>query len=136
MDKKAEKKVKLVIGIVIIAIALWWSAGAIEDFLSPYKFVSEVSAQPADYMGKSMYILGVIEEGSLQREGSAYKFRLTDGNATLNVVYEGQLPSDMKQTVGITVIGVLVSKDAVKANNVLAKCPSKYEQTLKQSYGK
>ncbi len=127
---------KLILGIVIIALALLWSASAIENFLSPYKFVSEVAAQPQEFMGRSVYILGVIEEGSLQREGSAYRFRLSDGNATLNVIYDGQMPSDMKQSVGITVIGVLVSKDTVKASSVLAKCPSKYEQTLKQSYAK
>lgn len=133
MDKKLEKKIKLAAGAAIIVLALLWSASAMESFLSPYKFVSEVAASPQDFIGRNAYILGIIEEGTLRREGSTYRFRLSDGNASLNVIYEGQLPSDLKKTVGITVIGTLVSEDTIKADNVLAKCPSKYEQTLKQS---
>ncbi|MFQ5800436.1 MAG: cytochrome c maturation protein CcmE [Candidatus Hydrothermarchaeales archaeon] len=64
---------------------------------------------------------------------NTYTFKLTDGNATIDVEYTGDIPGTFKPGVGITVIGNLVSPDKVAAHKLLAKCPSKYEQTLRDA---
>ncbi|MEE8358701.1 MAG: cytochrome c maturation protein CcmE, partial [Candidatus Hydrothermarchaeales archaeon] len=62
-----------------------------------------------------------------------YTFRLTDGNATIDVEYTGDVPGTIKPDVGVTVIGTLVSPDKVVANKLLLKCPSKYEQDIRDT---
>lgn len=128
-----NKKLKLLAGVIIVLLSLWMSVDAIGDFLNPIKFVSEVTAQPEPYLNRGVQIAGHIVPGSMQMVAPGYyKFKLTDYNATINVEYSGAPLPELKPGVGITVVGVLTSPDAIKSSKVLIKCPSKYEQTLQE----
>jgi cytochrome c-type biogenesis protein CcmE len=134
LDRQEKKKIKLAVGIVIVVLLLLMSIDAIGNFLNPLKFVSEVTAQPEEYLNRNVQVVGVIVDGTWEQTGpNTYTFELTDGNATVDVEYTGDIPGTFKPGVGITVIGSLVSPDKVVANKLLAKCPSKYEQTLKDA---
>ncbi|RMF91788.1 MAG: cytochrome c maturation protein CcmE [Methanobacteriota archaeon] len=134
MDQKQKKKVKLAAGILIVVLLILASINSIGNFLNPLKFVSEVTAQPEQYLNRNVQVVGVIVEGTWQQTGpNTFTFQLTDGNDTVDVVYTGDVPGTFKPGVGITVIGTLVSEDKVVANKLLAKCPSKYEETLKDA---
>lgn len=134
MDRKKAKQVKLVVGVSIIILMLAISADAIGDFLDPLKLVSEVTAQPEDYLNRNIQVVGFIVEDTWQKTGpNTYIFRLTDGNATIDVEYTGDVPGTIKPDVGVTVIGTLVSPDKVVANKLLLKCPSKYEQDIRDT---
>jgi cytochrome c-type biogenesis protein CcmE len=79
-------------------------------------------------------VVGVIVDGSWEQTGpNTYVFKLQDEFDTVDVEYTGDVPGTFKPGVGITVIGTLVSPDKVEANKLLAKCPSKYEETLKEA---
>lgn len=132
-----EKKHKVALGIVIIALSLWAGIGAIEDFLNPIKFVSEVTADPGKYMNRNVQVAGLIIRETIKPgpTPNSYRFKLTDGNATINVEYSGTDPvPELRPGVGVTVIGVLVSEDTLKSNKILRKCPSKYQEKLTQTY--
>lgn len=132
-----DKKLKLLAGVIIIILSLWMSVGAIEDFLNPIKFVSEVTARPEQHLNRGVQIAGHIVQGSMQMAAPGYyKFRLTDYNATINVEYSGVPLPELKTGVGITVVGVLTSPDTIKSSKVLIKCPSKYEQSLQERKAK
>jgi cytochrome c-type biogenesis protein CcmE len=82
-------------------------------------------------MNKNVQVVGVVVDGTWEQVGpNTFEFKLTDGNDTVDVEYTGDVPGTFKPGVGITVIGTLVSPDKVVANKLLAKCPSKYEETL------
>ncbi len=132
---RGSKKVKLLLGIAVIVLALWLGASSIDDFLNPLKFVSEVAAEPGNYMNRSVQVVGLIVPGSWREEGGAYYFRLTDGNATMNVVYRGEpMPTSIRPETGVTVIGVLTAPDTIRSEKILLKCPSKYQQSLEEVY--
>ncbi|GBE18890.1 cytochrome c-type biogenesis protein CcmE [archaeon BMS3Abin16] len=134
VDRKSSKKVKLFIGVAVILLLLGMSANSIGEFLNPLKFVSEVTAEHETYMNRSVQVVGFIVESSWQQVGSnSYVFKLTDGNATVDVEFTGDVPGTFKPGIGITVIGTLVSPDKVAAYKLLAKCPSKYEQSIKDT---
>ncbi len=134
MDRKKAKQVKLIVGVSIIILMLAISANAIGDFLDPMKLVSEVTSRPEDYLNRNIQVIGFIVEGTWQKTGpNTYTFRLTDGNATIDVEYTGDVPGTIKPDVGVTVIGTLVSPDKVVANKLLLKCPSKYEQDIRDT---
>jgi cytochrome c-type biogenesis protein CcmE len=131
MNRQERKKVKLALGVVAIILLLLLSIDSIGNFLNPLKFVSEVTAQPEEYMNKNVQVVGVVVDGTWEQVGpNTFEFKLTDGNDTVDVEYTGDVPGTFKPGVGITVIGTLVSPDKVVANKLLAKCPSKYEETL------
>jgi cytochrome c-type biogenesis protein CcmE len=128
-----EKKHKVILALVIVALSLWAGISAIEDFLNPIKFVSEVTADPGKYMNRNVQIAGLIIKETIQQGDApnSYRFKLTDGNGTLNVEYSGSDPvPELRPGVGVTVIGVLVSKDTIRSNKILRKCPSKYQEKL------
>ncbi|MEK6977285.1 MAG: cytochrome c maturation protein CcmE [Candidatus Hydrothermarchaeota archaeon] len=135
MTGRRRKELKLLLAVAIIAVSLWFAAGATENFLNPIRYVSEVAAQPQDYMGRSVQVAGLIVEGSWVEVGpNAYSFLLTDGNATIKVEYAGPLPGTFKPGVGITAIGTMTGADTLRAEKLLAKCPSKYQQELGKVY--
>lgn len=134
LNRHEKKKVKLAIGILAVVLLLLFSIDSIGNFLNPLKFVSEVTAKPEEYLNRNVQVVGVIVEGTWEQVGpNSFIFKLTDGNATVDVEYIGDVPGTFKPGVGITVIGTLVSPDKVVANKLLAKCPSKYEETLKDA---
>lgn len=134
MERRTAKKLKLLLGVLIIALSIWAAAASVEDFLNPIRSVSEVAEQPEVYMNRTVQVAGFIVKESIQREGSVYKFNLTYRNATMSVIYSGSEPVPvLNPGVGVTVIGVLKSRDAIASNKILIKCPSKYqEETGKQ----
>lgn len=134
MNRKRSKEVKFALGVIIIILILVMSANNIGTFLNPLKFVSEVTAQPEEYMGRNVQVVGFIVNGTWNQTGPFdYSFRLTDGNATIDVEYSGEVPGKFKPDVGITVIGTLVTPEKVLANKLLAKCPSKYEADIRST---
>jgi cytochrome c-type biogenesis protein CcmE len=134
LDRAKSKKIKLFSGISIIIILLAMSVNAIGNFLNPLKFVSEVTAQPEEYLNRNVQVVGFIMEGTWEQVGpSSYQFKLTDGNATVDVEFTGDIPGTFKPDVGITIIGTLISPQKVVANRLLAKCPSKYEQSIRDT---
>ncbi len=133
---RLSKRKKLVIGVLIIALTFWMSFESIEAFVYPSKLVRDVAAEPELYLNKYVKVVGVVKEGSVESIGSnQIRFKLADGVASIDVIasqqYRGAL-SELKTGNGITVIGTLVSSDTLRADQILAKCQSKYEATIRQ----
>lgn len=132
-----NKKTKVALGVAVVLLGLWMSVSAIEDFLDPIKFVSEVTAQPGEYLNRNVQVAGLIVQDSLEKgvDPNSYAFDLTDGNATIRVEYSGSDPvPKVKPGVGVTVIGVLTTEDTLTSNKILIKCPSKYQEELTKAY--
>lgn len=136
MERRTAKKLKLLLGVLVIALSIWAAAASVEDFLNPIRSVSEVAEQPESYMNRTVQVAGFIVKESIQREGSVYKFNLTYRNATMGVIYSGSEPVPvLNPGVGVTVIGVLKSRDAIASNKILIKCPSKYQEEAEGKSG-
>ncbi len=134
MNRRKARQIKFVLGMAVVLLLVGLSLNSIGNFLNPLKFVSEVTAQPEQYLNRNVQVVVFIVEGTWQQTGpNDYAFELTDGNATVNVEYAGDIPGTFKPGVGITVIGTFVSPDRVVANKLLAKCPSKYEQDIRST---
>ena len=121
----------------MILLGIWVSASSIEDFLNPIKFVSEVTAQPEDYVNRNVQVAGLIVKETIERgeDPNSYFFDLTDGTSTIRVRYRGSDPiPDVKPGVGVTVIGTLSPDGTLASNKVLFKCPSKYQEALDKVY--
>ncbi|MFQ5888023.1 MAG: cytochrome c maturation protein CcmE [Candidatus Hydrothermarchaeales archaeon] len=138
MDKRKAKKVKLGVGILIILLSLYVGFGVMDDFISPIRGVSEVTAQPERYLNRNVQVAGAIVSGSWREDPNqlnTYHFKLYEGDEVIDVVYTGTVPTNLKKDVGITAVGIMTSPTKLEADKLLTKCPSKYESKLPQSTG-
>ncbi len=92
-------------------------------FFSP----SQVAAKEAP-IGKSFRIGGLVEEGSVKREGNSttVMFAVTDTIKTIPVVYTGILPDLFREGKGVVAQGKISSSGIFQADEVLAKHDENY----------
>ena len=92
-------------------------------FFSP----SQVVAKEAP-IGKSFRIGGLVEEGSVKRQGNSttVNFAITDTAETIKVAYTGILPDLFKEGKGVVAQGKIASDGIFYADEVLAKHDENY----------
>jgi cytochrome c-type biogenesis protein CcmE len=69
---------------------------------------------------------GLVEEGSVRKDGSEVRFRITDLQRSLEVVYRGILPDLFREGQGVIAEGTLGADGVFTARDVLAKHDEKY----------
>jgi len=128
---------KVLIGIAIIVIVLVIAYSSLSQFLSPYKYVWEVK-EDSKYSSEPVYVAGLIVDGSFRQVSDnpkVYEFDLTDGKMNMHVVYEGDLPAAFDPSQGCVVYGTIGPDGTFKAVKLLAKCPSKYQEKIRERAG-
>jgi len=92
-----------------------------------YKHVDEVMAAPAQWYGKSLSLHGFVDGVPLHRPNSLdYRFKVKSGAYVVDATYTGLIPDTFKEGSEIVARGRL-SADGFHADNITAKCPSRYE---------
>ena len=96
-----------------------------------------LSQAPKD---RTFRIGGLVESGSLVREGDALsvRFNVTDGARSIPVAYKGILPDLFKEGKGVVAQGKLTPEGTFRASEVLAKhdenyMPPEAAEALKQA---
>lgn len=89
----------------------------------PYLTVSEVIS--GEYVGKRVLVLGRIVNGSIATVGDQLVFEMTDGGEVLEVRHQG--PVNLSDGTEVVVEGTYMEKGYLKAQQILTRCPSKYE---------
>jgi len=116
-----DKRTLLGILTILFCIALGYSA--INNYLVHYETVGDVLSHPSTG--------DVRVSGKLASEptsnGATYNFQMTDGNATMDVMFKGNLPSSFSLDSDVVVQGKLGEDNVFRAVTVITKCPSKFE---------
>jgi cytochrome c-type biogenesis protein CcmE len=123
--KPRQKRLALALGGVaavgaIVALVLNAFQSNLVFFYSP----TQVAAQEAP-KGRTFRVGGLVQEGSVQREGTKVNFVITDTAQTVRVRYEGILPDLFKEGKGVVAQGQLQGGEFV-AREVLAKHDENY----------
>ncbi|MGE5507454.1 MAG: cytochrome c maturation protein CcmE [Chitinophagales bacterium] len=128
-----KKRTKVLLGVGLIVVALAALMGlALSRSQTYYVTLSELTAQPAARAGQQLRVNGRLVGSSVtfDPEKVMLKFQLRDGQKTMPVVYNGVRPGNFEDNIEVLVEGQF--KDGVfVAENVLTKCPSKYEAKTK-----
>lgn len=69
---------------------------------------------------------GLVEAGSVQKDGQIVRFTVTDTHKTISVVYRGILPDLFREGQGVIAEGALGSDGIFAAREVLAKHDENY----------
>ena len=86
---------------------------------------TQVAANEAP-LGRTFRIGGMVEKGSVRREGVDVRFVVTDTAKSMPVVYRGQLPDLFREGKGVVAQGELGTDGVFRAREVLAKHDENY----------
>lgn len=126
-------KVALSVAVLIGGIAYLLHATAGEAF-EYYKHVDEVVPDLAQWQKKPLQIHGYVLPGSIQKRLDPvtskleYKFVEVNCDKQLDVHYVGVVPDTFKDGAEVVAKGQL-DGERLQAQEIMAKCPSKYQAT-------
>jgi cytochrome c-type biogenesis protein CcmE len=115
----------IVAGLAIMGIAAALVLNAFRSNMVFFFTPSQIAAHEAP-TGRSLRIGGLVEVGSIKREGVKVHFIVTDTAKSLPVVYTGILPDLFKEGKGVVAEGELGADGVFQATQVLAKHDENY----------
>jgi cytochrome c-type biogenesis protein CcmE len=131
----ANKKIKFIVGgVVILALIVYLIVSAVSSAGSYYREVGEVLAQQTTLTGKSLRVSGNVVRESIQYDAPtlSLSFSISDPNDAskqLAIHFHGVQPDQIgREGASAIVEGKLLPGGTVEANNLLLKCPSRYEE--------
>ncbi|MDQ8728578.1 cytochrome c maturation protein CcmE [Bradyrhizobium sp. LHD-71] len=126
MTRKQRRLVLIGSALTVLAIAAALVLNALRDsivFFSTPSMAAEKSIPP----GQRFRLGGLVQAGSLERgKQLQVKFVVTDGNASLPVMFTGILPDLFREGQGVISEGALDAAGVFKADTVLAKHDETY----------
>jgi cytochrome c-type biogenesis protein CcmE len=135
---RRRKRLALAIGALLAlggATALVLTA--FQDSLVFFYSPSELADKPPA-PDRRVRIGGLVEPGSLEKNGQDVRFRITDLTRTVTVTYRGLLPDLFREGQGVVAQGTLAADGGFRASEVLAKhdetyMPPEVAEALKKS---
>jgi cytochrome c-type biogenesis protein CcmE len=122
---KKRRRIQMVaIAAVMLAAATAIVGYAMRDGIEFFRSPSQLSDHPPRD-GERFRLGGLVEEGSLSRDGGTVRFVVTDGGASLPVVFSGLLPDLFREGPGVIAMGRL-DGDTFTASEVLARHDESY----------
>ena len=111
------------LGVLCVAAALVLTAlnDNIVFFYSPSQLADKKPAPD-----RRLRIGGLVEQGSVQKDGQEVRFKVTDLKQSVAVVYRGLLPDLFREGQGVIAEGSLGADGVFTAREVLAKHDEKY----------
>jgi len=125
LQPRARRAVYVVGVLCAIALAVGLVLNALRTNLVFFFTPTQVAAHEAP-RSRAFRIGGLVEQGSLRREGSTARFSVTDMSRSLSVVYTGILPDLFREGRGVVVQGHLSASGVFEADQVLAKHDENY----------
>ena len=124
--KPRQKRLALIVGgIAVLGVSAYLILSAFQENLVFFFSPSDVVAQKAP-SGRSFRIGGLVEAGSVKRDGVMVRFRVTDTAQTIPVLFQGILPDLFKEGKGVVAQGKLGADGVFHASEVLAKHDENY----------
>ena len=125
MKPRHKRMAAVAAGVALLGIATALVLNAFQSNLVFFYTPSQIAANEAPH-GKSFRIGGMVESGSVKRNGVEVNFRVTDTAKTVPVVYSGILPDLFREGKGVVAQGQLGPNGVFRAREVLAKHDENY----------
>jgi cytochrome c-type biogenesis protein CcmE len=132
---KANNKIKFIVGgLVIVGLIAYLIISSISSAGAYYREVGEVLTQQDSLAGKNLRVSGNIVTESITYDAAKLdlNFKIsdpTDASKTLPVYFHGVQPDQISREGASAIVeGTLGPGGTVNANNLLLKCPSRYEE--------
>jgi cytochrome c-type biogenesis protein CcmE len=132
VNKRARNRLIGVTAIVLlIVVAIFASIGS-RGGTAYYKTVEEI-ANDTELANERVKVGGAVVTGSWDRKSNPMRFVIkgeedtADEGPTVKVIYNGAVPATFGDGVTAIVTGTLSADGTIEADEMITKCPSKYE---------
>ncbi|HEY7211183.1 MAG TPA: cytochrome c maturation protein CcmE [Bryobacteraceae bacterium] len=114
---------------LIVGSLVWLAVGGVKDTKAYYKTLPELTKMGDAAHHERLRVAGDVKPGSILRTAAGTSFVLYQGEQTLRVLYTGTdpLPDTFKDNAQALAYGRLGANGVFEANQIQAKCASKYE---------
>lgn len=134
---KRQRLILVLLGLLFVGGAVAASLFALNDELDVFRSPTQVAEEGFD-TGKRFRVGGLVQEGSIEKEGIVTTFRVTDGAHDLTISYNKILPDLFREGQGVIALGQLNGNGQFVAQEVLAKhdenyMPPEVAEALKKS---
>lgn len=128
----ANKNLKFIIGgALIIALVIVLIVQATVSTGAYYLTVSELNARGATVVGERVRVSGAVVEDSENWNAQEVTLRFAihdESGAQLPIVFYGPRPDNFARAAEAIIEGELLADGNFKADTLLLKCPSRYEE--------
>jgi cytochrome c-type biogenesis protein CcmE len=122
---KKRRRIQLVVAAaVLLASATALVGYAMRDGIEVFRSPSQLATHPPRH-GERFRLGGLVAEGSVVRDGGEVRFAVTDGGASLPVIFAGIPPDLFREGQGVIATGQLEG-DTFVASEILAKHDESY----------
>ena len=125
MKPRHKRIAAILVGLVALGVATALVLTAFQENLVFFFTPSQVAANEAP-AGRTFRIGGMVEKGSVKRDGVDVRFVVTDTAKSIPVVYRGALPDLFREGKGVVAQGQLGRDGVFQAREVLAKHDENY----------
>lgn len=125
MKPRTQRALALVGGVATLAVVTALVLNAFQSNLVFFYSPTQVAAHEAP-KDRAFRVGGLVEQGSLKREGLTVHFRITDTAQTVPVTYTGMLPDLFQEGKGVVAQGRIGADGLFRADQVLAKHDENY----------
>jgi cytochrome c-type biogenesis protein CcmE len=115
----------IAVGLAVLATAVGLVLYALSSNIVFFFTPTQIAADEAP-KGRAFRVGGLVESGSVKREGIDVRFNVTDGAKAIPVTYRGTLPDLFKEGKGVVAQGTIGTDGVFKASEVLAKHDENY----------
>ena len=136
--KPRHKRGLIIVGaLAALGVAVGLVLNAFNSNLVFFYTPTQIAAKEAP-VGKTFRVGGLVEQGSVKRDGVTVNFTVTDTAKVVPVRFEGVLPDLFKEGKGVVAQGQLDADGVFQAREVLAKhdenyMPPEAAEALKQA---
>jgi cytochrome c-type biogenesis protein CcmE len=125
MTRKQRRLTLIGLALAILGLAAALVLSALRDNIVFFHSPTEIAAKKVE-PGARIRLGGLVKQGSVKREGLQARFEVTDGNASLPVLYVGVLPDLFREGQGVVAEGAMEADGTFRADTVLAKHDENY----------
>jgi cytochrome c-type biogenesis protein CcmE len=127
MKKRHKRITFIIVSLAALGLATWLVLGAFRNNLVFFFSPTQIATKEAP-VNKTFRIGGLVENGSLKREGDGLtvRFTVTDTANSIRVVYKGILPDLFKEGRGCVAQGRVGSDGVFYADQIMAKHDENY----------
>jgi cytochrome c-type biogenesis protein CcmE len=134
-SNQANKQIKFIVGgTIVIALIAYLIVSAISSSGAYYREVGEVVTEQSMLVGKNLRVSGNIVTESIQYNPATLdlQFKISDpkdASQQIAIRFHGVKPDQMDREGSSAIVeGAMLNNGTVEANNLLLKCPSRYEE--------
>ena len=125
MKPRHRRLAAIALGVVALGVVTALVLMALQSNLTFFLTPSDIAANKVP-QGRSVRVGGMVETGSVKRDGVEVRFRVTDTAKTIPVVYRGPLPDLFREGKGVVAQGTIGADGVFQAREVLAKHDENY----------